>query len=256
MNVRSRWFTFVHRADVATLVVATAYNGGTSSGDKTATATSAAARPPRARRQPPAALKRPRTSEDHHPAAEPEFYDPHRSNFKRGRRRQRILFRGLYNLYDDGKGSVKVRSEMAAARPAIASNVYTVRSSETGLKWSDEPASQPTSCTASSTDATPRRRQSYCLCWARTLRRLKGCDDLFRTDAAKQPNWSRRLASRPSTPRPSRSRAEQAGGDVHDDLVAGRPSRRARTLSRSRRQVDGPAEHRRERSVYDRKNWS
>lgn len=66
---------------------------------------------------------------------EPEFYDPHRSNFGADIYVARMMFRGLYRLVDDG-GSVRVEPEMAASEPSVNGSVYRVRL-KSGLKWSD-----------------------------------------------------------------------------------------------------------------------
>ncbi len=66
---------------------------------------------------------------------EPEFYDPHRSNFEQDIGVERMLFRGLYNLTDDGSGGVKVENAMAAGDPTINGAVYTVKLG--AHKWSD-----------------------------------------------------------------------------------------------------------------------
>jgi oligopeptide transport system substrate-binding protein len=67
---------------------------------------------------------------------EPQYLDPHRSSFESDIAIERMLFRGLYNLTDDGQGGVKVEPGLAASDPEIAGNVYTV-TLKPGLKWSD-----------------------------------------------------------------------------------------------------------------------
>ena len=39
---------------------------------------------------------------------EPQYLDPHRSSFEQDIGVERMIFRGLYNLTDDGQGGVKV----------------------------------------------------------------------------------------------------------------------------------------------------
>ncbi len=68
--------------------------------------------------------------------AEPQFYDPQKSNFEQDIGVERMLFRGLYNLTDDGSGGVEVVPGMAAGEPTVSGNVYTVKL-KSGLKWSD-----------------------------------------------------------------------------------------------------------------------
>jgi oligopeptide transport system substrate-binding protein len=69
-------------------------------------------------------------------SVEPQFYDPHRSNFEQDIAIARMQFRGLYNLVDDGSGGVKVVNAMAAGEPTINGNVYTIKLDPT-KKWSD-----------------------------------------------------------------------------------------------------------------------
>ncbi|MEX2246774.1 MAG: peptide ABC transporter substrate-binding protein [Dehalococcoidia bacterium] len=69
-------------------------------------------------------------------SVEPELYDPHRSNFEQDIGVERMLFRGLYNLVDDGEGGVEVVPMMAASDPVIDGNTYTI-TLKSGLKWSD-----------------------------------------------------------------------------------------------------------------------
>ncbi|MGD0205221.1 MAG: peptide ABC transporter substrate-binding protein [Dehalococcoidia bacterium] len=85
------------------------------------------------------------TAEAHAPAdqqqivvqsVQPEFFDPHRSNFEQDIAIERMLWRGLYQLQLAADGSVKAVPAMAAGEPTIAGNVYTVKL-KPGLKWSD-----------------------------------------------------------------------------------------------------------------------
>ena len=85
------------------------------------------------------------TAEAQAPAAEqqlivqsgqPEFYDPHRSNFEQDIAIARMLWRGLYQLVATEDGGVAVEPAMAADEPAVSGNVYTVKL-KAGLKWSD-----------------------------------------------------------------------------------------------------------------------
>jgi oligopeptide transport system substrate-binding protein len=67
---------------------------------------------------------------------QPEFYDPHRSNFEQDIAIERMLFRGLYQLELTADGGVAAMPAMAAGEPTVAGNVYTVKL-KSGLKWSD-----------------------------------------------------------------------------------------------------------------------
>ena len=67
---------------------------------------------------------------------EPEYFDPHRSNFEQDISIEKMLFRGLYQLVPTEEGGVKVDLAMAAGQPEVSGNVYTVKL-KSGLKWSD-----------------------------------------------------------------------------------------------------------------------
>ena len=85
------------------------------------------------------------TAEAQAPAAEqelivqsgqPEFYDPHRSNFEQDIAIARMLWRGLYQLEASADGGIVAVPAMAADEPTVNGNVYTVKL-KAGLKWSD-----------------------------------------------------------------------------------------------------------------------
>jgi oligopeptide transport system substrate-binding protein len=69
-------------------------------------------------------------------SSEPEFFDPHRSNFEQDIAIERALFRGLYQLVLDENDNVVAEPAMAAGEPEINGNVYTVKLKD-GLTWSD-----------------------------------------------------------------------------------------------------------------------
>lgn len=69
-------------------------------------------------------------------SAEPAFYDPHRSNFEADIAVERMIFRGLYKLVDDGSGGVDVEPELADGEPSVDGSTYTVTLRE-DLRWSD-----------------------------------------------------------------------------------------------------------------------
>ncbi len=118
MNVRNRWFLLFTALISVALVAAVACGGGTSSSDKTATAgAGGGGKTPAASAAAGAADKAPADQQKITiQSPEPEFVDPHRSNFEQDIGLERMLFRGLYNLTDDGNGGVKVVPGMAAAR--------------------------------------------------------------------------------------------------------------------------------------------
>jgi len=68
---------------------------------------------------------------------EPEFFDPHRSNFEQDIAIERMLFRGLYQLVATEDGGVEAVPSMAEGEPEIDGNVYTVTLRD-GLLWSDD----------------------------------------------------------------------------------------------------------------------
>ena len=115
MSIRSRWFLLLAGLMSATLVLAAACGGDDDKDDKT----------PAGGTTPAAGKTTTTTGGDQAPAdqqkitvqfGEPEFYDPQQSNFEQDIGVERMLFRGLYNLTDDGKGGVKVVPGMAAGR--------------------------------------------------------------------------------------------------------------------------------------------
>lgn len=69
-------------------------------------------------------------------SGQPEFYDPHRSNFEQDIAIARMLWRGLYQLVLTADGGVEAVPAMADGEPTVNGNVYTVKL-KPGLKWSD-----------------------------------------------------------------------------------------------------------------------
>jgi oligopeptide transport system substrate-binding protein len=184
MSIRNRWFLLFAGLMSLVLVAAAACGGGKSSADKTATAgagTGAKTATTGAADQAPADQQKIVTQ-----MPEPEFVDPHRSNFEQDIGIERMLFRGLYNLTDDGKGGVKVEPAMAAADPTVAGSVYTIKL-KAGLKWSD---GQPLTAAdfvygiQRECDATVASPYQYVL--GAGLGELKGCDELFTNKDAAQ----------------------------------------------------------------------
>jgi len=202
MNIRSRGFLLFAGLMSIALVVAAACSSGTSSGDKTKTAAAGGGKTPAAGTTTAGGAQAPADQQKITiQLAEPEFYDPHRSNFEQDIGVERMLFRGLYNLTDDGKGGVKVVPAMAEgdpkvvsspaalgrlAAPAGAETILTVKL-KAGLKWSD---GQPLTADdfvygiQRECDATVASPYQYVL--GAGLGELKGCDDLFNNkDATK-----------------------------------------------------------------------
>jgi len=69
-------------------------------------------------------------------SVQPEFFDPHRSNFEQDIAIARMLWRGLYQLQVAADGGIEAVPAMAASEPTVSGNVYTVKL-KPGLKWSD-----------------------------------------------------------------------------------------------------------------------
>lgn len=109
--------------------------------------------------------------------AEPQFYDPHRSNFEQDIGIERMLFRGLYNLTDDGDGGVEVVNAMADGEPTVNGNVYTVTLGD--HKWSDgEPVTAANFVYGITRACDPAVASPYAYLLGAGLGELKGCDDL------------------------------------------------------------------------------
>lgn len=187
MNIRSRGFLLFAGLMSIMLVAAAACSSGTSSGDKTKTAAGGG-------KTPAAGTTTTASGGDQAPAdqqkitvqfAEPEFYDPQKSNFEQDIGVERMLFRGLYNLTDDGNGGVKVVPGMAAGEPTISGSVYTVKL-KTGQKWSDGKDLTAADFVYGITRACdPDVASPYQYLLGAGLGELKGCDDLTKnTDAA------------------------------------------------------------------------
>jgi oligopeptide transport system substrate-binding protein len=112
-------------------------------------------------------------------SGEPEFFDPHRSNFEQDIAVERMLFRGLYQLELDKDDNVVAVPAMADGEPQVSGNVYTIKL-KSGLKWSD---GQP--LTAKDFEYSLKRECSaetagpYEYVLGAGMLDLVGCDDLF-----------------------------------------------------------------------------
>jgi oligopeptide transport system substrate-binding protein len=112
-------------------------------------------------------------------SAEPEFFDPHRSNFEQDIAIERMLFRGLYQLELDANDNVVAVPSMAAGEPQVSGNVYTIKL-KSGLTWSD---GKP--LTAGDFEYSLKRECSadtagpYEYVLGADMLDLVGCDDLF-----------------------------------------------------------------------------
>jgi ABC-type oligopeptide transport system substrate-binding subunit len=135
MNIRNRWFLLLAGVLSLTLVLAAACGGGDDDDDD----------PTPADGETPSATEPSGTTDDMAPAdqqkiviaqPEPEFLDPHRSNFEQDIGIERFLYRGLYTQTDDGDGGVEIVADMAAGDPTVAGSVYTVKLNPDAM-WSD-----------------------------------------------------------------------------------------------------------------------
>jgi len=109
---------------------------------------------------------------------EPQFLDPHRSNFEQDIGVIRMMFRGLYNLTDDGQGGVKVVPEMAAGEPEIDGNVYTVKLRD-DLKWSDgEAVTAQHFVDGAKRGCDPTVAETYGYLWGPGYLDMVGCAEL------------------------------------------------------------------------------
>jgi oligopeptide transport system substrate-binding protein len=71
-------------------------------------------------------------------SGEPQFFDPHRSNFEQDIAIERMLFRGLYRLVSTSSGGAEVEPAYADGEPTVSADgkVFTVKI-KSGLTWSD-----------------------------------------------------------------------------------------------------------------------
>ncbi len=136
MSTRSKWFLLPMAALTAGLIFAAACGGDDDDegGDTTPGATSEATSGSGGG-QAPADQQKIRIAQP-----EPQFLDPQKSNFEQDIGLERFLFRGLYNLTDDGEGGVEVVAMMADGEPVVTTEgetaVYTVKI-RADAEWSD-----------------------------------------------------------------------------------------------------------------------
>ena len=174
MNVRNRWFLILAGLLASVLVFAAACGGDDDDngdgGDNTPSATEPSG-----------------GNEDMAPAdqqkitvqsVEPQYLDPHRSSFEQDIYIERMLFRGLYNLTDDGSGGTKVEPGMAAGDPEINGNVYTVKL-KPGMKWSDGQAvTAQQFADGAKRGCDPEVGTDYGYLWGEGYLDLEGCSAL------------------------------------------------------------------------------
>ncbi len=171
MNVRNRWFSLLAGLLSLTLVLAAACGGdddddeATPTGGETPSATE-----PSGGGQAPADQQKITIQ-----SPEPQLLDPHRSSFESDIGIIRSLFRGLYNLADDGSGGVKVEPGLAAGEPEVNGNVYTIKL-KPGLKWSDgEPLTAQHFVDGAKRGCDPAVAADYGYLWGAGYIDLEGC---------------------------------------------------------------------------------
>jgi ABC-type oligopeptide transport system substrate-binding subunit len=191
MNIRSRRFLIPTALLTMALVFAAACGGDDDEDEETP-----------APGQSPAATQ-PSGGDDIAPAdqqritvqlGEPQFLDPHRSSFEQDIGVERMLFRGLYNLTDDGAGGVEVVPMMAEGEPEVRAltgaggrlaapsaqepAVYTVRL-KSGLMWSDgEPLTAQHFVDGAKRGCDPAVSTDYGYIWGTGYLDLMGCAEL------------------------------------------------------------------------------
>ncbi len=184
MTKRNRWFLLLAGTITAALVAAAACGGGTSDSDKTATAGAGGGAKTTTSG---AADKAPADQQNvTMQLAEPEFYDPHRSNFEQDIGVERMLFRGLWLQTDDGNGGVKIVDSIADGDPQISGNVYTIKL-KSGLKWSDgKPITAADFVYGVQRECTAAVASPYQYLLGAGAGEVKGCDELFNNKDAAQ----------------------------------------------------------------------
>ncbi len=112
-------------------------------------------------------------------SGEPEFFDPHRSNFEQDIAVERMLFRGLYELVISDSGEVEAVPAMAAGEPTVDGSVYTIKL-KSGLKWSDgQPLTAKDFEYGIKRECSPEVAGVYQYLLGESILNVVGCDDYF-----------------------------------------------------------------------------
>jgi len=112
-------------------------------------------------------------------SGEPEFFDPHRSNFEQDIAIARMLWRGLYQLEGTEDGGVEAVPAMAADEPTVNGSVYTVKL-KSGLKWSDgQPLTAADFEYGIKRECDPAVASPYQYVLGEGILNIVGCDDYF-----------------------------------------------------------------------------
>ncbi|HXK34795.1 MAG TPA: peptide ABC transporter substrate-binding protein [Dehalococcoidia bacterium] len=127
---------------------------------------------------------------------EPQYLDPHRSSFEQDIAIIRTMFRGLYNLTDNGEGGVDVVPAMAADMPEVNGSVYTVRLKE-GLMWSDgQPLTAQHFVDGAKRGCNPQVATDYGYIWGPGYLDLQGCGEWQSAEDPAAPGLADALAVR------------------------------------------------------------
>ena len=176
MNLKNRWFLLLAGLLSVMLVFAAACGGGDdepTDGDTPVPTDTE----PSGGGQAPADQQKISISQP-----EPEFLDPHKSNFEQDIGVERMIFRGLYNQTDDGSGGVKIVPGMAAGEPTVSGSVYTVKLNP-DVKWSDGVAVKAADFVYGITRACdPAVASPYQYLLGEGLGYLTGCDALTKNE--------------------------------------------------------------------------
>jgi len=143
---------------------------------------------------------------------EPEYFDPHRSNFEQDISIEKMLFRGLYQLVPTEEGGVKAELAMAAGEPEVSGNVYTVKL-KPGLKWSDgQPLIAQHYVDGILRSCSPDVASPYQYILGASILGIEGCDEYF---------GAKGTAEEPKSPTPEELKAlrDAVGVKAVDDTT-------------------------------------
>jgi oligopeptide transport system substrate-binding protein len=179
----------------ALLLLVVACGGGEEEGTATATGTAGAGASPTAEAQAPADQQ-----EIIVQSGQPEFFDPHRSNFEQDIAIARMLWRGLYQLESTADGGVQAVPAMADGEPTVNGSVYTVKL-KSGLKWSDGvPLTAQDFVYGVQRECDPDTASPYQYVLGASILGIVGCDEFFTikgtTDEPKTPTDAEIQAAR------------------------------------------------------------
>jgi oligopeptide transport system substrate-binding protein len=112
-------------------------------------------------------------------SGQPEFFDPHRSNFEQDIAIARTLWRGLYQLVVNDAGDIEAVPAMADGEPTVNGNVYTVKL-KPNLKWSDGVALTAKDFVYGvQRECDPDTASPYQYVLGASILGIEGCDEFF-----------------------------------------------------------------------------